>query len=86
MAGVITEAELVEALVAAAEKPSAPKGALTVQEWAKVTGWHRARVQKAIGHLAMQNRIEVHRKNIPSIDGRPNMRPAYLILPPKKKK
>lgn len=85
MASVISEAELVDALVAAMQRPDAPSGALTVAEYAALTGWHRARVQKAIGKLAMQDRVEVHRKNIPSIDGRPNSRPAYKILPPKKR-
>lgn len=81
----ISEAELVDALVAALSKKSVPNGALTVGEFVELTGWRREKIQKAIGKLAMQDRIEVHQKHAPGIDGRNISRPAYKILPPKKK-
>lgn len=82
MAIVITENELVQAISVA---NAAPNEARTVTELAELTGWRREKVQAAIGRLAMQNRIAVHRKHIPGIDGRNISRPAYTILPPPKK-
>lgn len=80
---VITENELVEALCAATQ--DAPSEARTVAELADLLNWPREKVQRAIGRLAMQDRITVHRKRIPGIDGRDISRPAYTILPAKRK-
>jgi hypothetical protein len=80
----ITKNELLEALFTATQ--DAPKEARTVKQLAEITGWGVARVQDAIGRLAMQDRIEVHRLKMPGIDGRNISRPAYTILPPKKKR
>lgn len=83
--GVISESELVDALVAATQRPDAPQGFLTLQDYVKLTGWHRGKVASAIGHLAMQERIEVQKVSRPDIGGRPVTRPAYKILPKKKR-
>lgn len=80
----ITKNELLEALFTATQ--SAPKEARTVKQLCELTGWGAARVQDAIGRLAMQNRVAVHRIRMPGIDGRNISRPAYTILPPPKKK
>lgn len=80
---VITENELVQALTTA---NAAPEEARTVGELATLTGWGRAKVAEAIGRLAMQDRIGVHRKKAPGIDGRNISRPAYTILPPPQKR
>lgn len=82
MATVVTENELVEALTAARTAPSAAR---TVREMAKLTGWSHDKISQEIGHLAMQNRIEVHYVVRPDVTGRPSRRPAYTILPAPKK-
>jgi DNA-binding GntR family transcriptional regulator len=77
----VTENELLDALREA--RPTAPDDALTVKDICNLTGWHREKVQDAIGRLAMQNRIEVHKVSRPDIGGRPVTRSAYRILPKK---
>lgn len=81
----ITKNELLDALFDATQQTPAPKEARTVKQLCEITGWGAAKVQDAIGRLAMQDRITLHRVKMPGIDGRNISRPAYTILPPKKK-
>jgi hypothetical protein len=50
-----------------------------------MTGFGKDAIKKAIGRLAMQNRVEVSWVRRPDIAGRITSRPAYKILPPQKK-
>lgn len=79
----ITKHELLDALFGATK--NAPKEARTVKQLCELTGWGEAKVRDAIGRLAMQDRIELHHVKMAGIDGRNGTRPAYTILPPKRK-
>lgn len=82
MATVITENELLEALVAA---NTAPTEARTVTELATLWDWRVPRVRDAIGRLAMQDRIVVHQVQRARVNGVMARVPAYTILPKKRK-
>lgn len=79
----ITKSELLDALFNATK--DAPKEAKTVQQLCELTGWGKNKVRDAIGRLAMQDRIEVYSVQESRIDGHASWKPAYTILPPKKK-
>lgn len=83
MATVITQNELLEAL---AQANAAPAEARTVNELIALTGWEVKKVRAAIGKLAMQDRIEVHRVKRTTISGLPISVPAYAIKPAPKRK
>jgi hypothetical protein len=83
MATVITQNELLDAL---AQANAAPAEARTVVELAKLTGWTKDRIKDAIGKLAMQDRIDVHRVKRTAIDGKATSVPAYTIKPAPKRK
>lgn len=83
MATVITQNELLEAL---AEANAAPAEARTVTEIVKLTGWNKIKVRDAIGRLALQNRISVHKVVRIGIDGRNARVTAYAILPPSERR
>lgn len=80
----LSEAEALEA-IAAATSGTTPKQAKTVQDIMGACGLSRDVVRRALGRLAMQNRLEVHQVRRPDLSGRINQRPAYVVLPKKRK-
>lgn len=80
----LTEAEALDA-IAATFKGTSPKQAKTVKEMMKEMRLSEESVRTALGHLAMQGRLEVHQVRRPDLSGRINQRPAYVVLPKKRK-
>lgn len=81
----LSESEAVQALLDATQGVTAPKGAKTVREFARITKLSETAIRDRIGSLAMQDRIEVKRVQITRIDGTRHWAPGYIILPPKGK-
>lgn len=81
---VITETEILQALENAVAPE--PKEARTVQDLMKLTGFGMNKIRQALGHIAMQDRLEVVQVKRPGVDKRQISRPAYVILPAKKGK
>lgn len=81
----VTEADLLEALVTAS---TAPEDARTVQELMAETGLSKFRVRAALIALKAAGRLRAHQVTREALDGRQRVAPAYTILPkarPKKK-
>lgn len=79
----ITEAELLEALHAAAPSGE-PANAKTMRELREVTGWGENRMRRALRAMQTQGRLVTYKVLRTSLDG--NRRPTvlYAILPPPK--
>jgi hypothetical protein len=80
----INESELLDAL--AASVCVTPDEARTAEELVEHTGLTLGKVRKALHLYAKEGRLQVHAKLKPGIDGRQISRPAYTILPAKKKR
>lgn len=80
----ITESELLDELLRT--MPVAPKEAKTVRQLADQHNWSPERVKRALGRIAMRDRLGVHRVQRKRIDGLPGWVPAYTILPERRKK
>lgn len=81
----ITENELLDALTTAV-RGSAPEHARTAQEMADGLNIYVGRVRRTLGKLQRAGRLAIHRVERTDLSGRPQVLPAYTILPPPKKK
>lgn len=79
----ITEAEIMDALAAAAQG-SAPEDARTIAELADAAGLSIVSTRQALRSLQRAGRLQVHRVRRPAIDGRMANVGAFTILPAKK--
>lgn len=84
MATVITEAELLDALVAA-QSGRGPANALTVGEMkrAMTVRIGEERIRAGLREFQAQGRLVVHHVLRPRLDGQMGPVPAYEVLPPK---
>lgn len=80
MTTTITEAELLDALLAATSGTE-PEDARTAREMAAAHGIAASRVNKALRALHAQGRLQAHWVTRTGIDGRAAKVPAYTILP-----
>lgn len=80
---VITEAEILDALAAAA-KGTGPKSAKTIAEMADDTRRSLPKVRTALARLKRDGRLVVHQVIREGLDGRQCRVSAYTILPKKK--
>jgi DNA-binding Lrp family transcriptional regulator len=78
----ITEAELLNALAAAAPG-KAPREAKTLTELSEETEVSPLKVQRALKEYQKQGRLVAHRVQRMAIDGTQRQVPAYTILPKK---
>lgn len=78
MATGITQAELLEALAAAA-CGSAPEEAKTMKQLRRETGFSEKRVREALEAMQDAGRLQVHFITKPRVDGKPQPVPAYTV-------